>query len=449
MTKKKFFGTDGIRGTVGEHPMKPETILKLGWAAGKVLSAHGEKRVIIGKDTRISGYMFESVLEAGLTAAGIKVFLIGPMPTPAVAYLTRAYRADAGIVISASHNPHQDNGIKFFGPDGKKLSDSLELEIERYLEKDIELVDSDKLGKVYRIDDAPGRYIEFCKSTIPLGTNLNGLHLVVDCANGAAYHIAEYLFKELGAKVTVIGNKPDGYNINEKCGATNVQSLAQEVVNQNADMGIALDGDADRVIFVDHKGETVDGDVLLYILVKAKLKTTTIDGVVGTVMSNLGLEKAIKNMGIAFERANVGDRYVMEKLAETGWMIGGESSGHLICLDCNTTGDGLVSALQVIHFLHETNVVLHEIKKEVHLCPQILRNIKVKGNADDILESESFIQKQTKAIAKLGNSGRILIRKSGTEPLIRVMVEGEDSQLVEEIASDLEEAVIILNVETV
>jgi phosphoglucosamine mutase len=445
MSEKKFFGTDGIRGKVGTYPMTPDLILKLGWAAGKVLAAHGEKRVIIGKDTRISGYMFESALEAGFAAAGIKVFLIGPMPTPAVAYLTRAFRADAGIVISASHNPHYDNGIKFFGPDGKKLSDKLELEIESYLKKDIELVDSEELGKAYRIEDAAGRYIEFCKSTIPLGTNLNGLKLVVDCANGAAYHIAEYLFKELGADVSVIGNKPNGYNINEACGATNVTALAKEVVKKGANIGIALDGDADRVIFVDHKGETVDGDVLLYILLKAKMMKREVEGVVGTVMSNLGLEKAIKRLGVGFERSKVGDRYVMEKLTETGWEIGGESSGHLICLDCNTTGDGLVSALQVIHFLHETHTVLHEIKKEVCLCPQVLKNIHIKSDADAILNTESFIKKQSEAEKKLSSTGRILIRKSGTEPLIRVMVEGEDSKLVESIASELEEHVVTLS----
>ncbi|WP_432467394.1 phosphoglucosamine mutase [Agarivorans sp. Z349TD_8] len=438
---RKYFGTDGVRGKVGDYPITPEFALKLGWAAGKVLSSTGTRKVLIGKDTRISGYMLESALEAGLSAAGVQASFVGPMPTPAVAYLTRTFRAEAGIVISASHNPYYDNGIKFFSAGGTKLPDDVELAIEAELDNPMTCVDSASLGKARRIEDAAGRYIEFCKSTFPNKFSLAGLKIVVDCAHGATYHIAPKVFSELGAEVVAIGNQPNGLNINDKCGATDTRLLAEQVLEHQADLGIALDGDGDRVMMIDQYGVEVDGDEILYILAKdAQLGQRLSGGVVGTLMSNLALEQAFFGMDIPFSRAKVGDRYVMEQLSEKGWSFGGENSGHIICLGHTTTGDGIVAALQVLAAMLAQKQSLRGLLAELTLYPQLLVNVRFKGESDP-LNSELVKLAQAKAEQQLADSGRVLLRKSGTEPLLRVMVEGADSALVEQCANDIAEAV--------
>lgn len=439
--ERKYFGTDGIRGRVGDGAMTPEFVLKLGWAVGRVLCSENKNLVLIGKDTRISGYMFESVLEAGLSAAGVNARLLGPMPTPAVAYLTRTLRAAAGIVISASHNPYYDNGVKFFSSDGKKLPDSIELEIENQLEQPLEVVASDKLGKVERITDAAGRYIEFCKSTIPTRIKLNGLKLVVDCAHGATYHVAPNVFSELGAEVISLSSKPNGLNINEKCGATDPEELRMAVIEHHADLGIAIDGDGDRLIMVDDTGAIVDGDELLYIIAQERKSEDLLQGgVVGTLMSNLGLEHALRAQNIEFGRAAVGDRYVMEMLKERSWLLGGESSGHIICLDRTTTGDAIISALQVLQVLVNQQLSLRDAKSGMSKYPQILINVPIKTKID--LENTPQIQQAVKdAESDLADSGRVLLRPSGTEPLVRVMVEGEDAPKVQQLAQQIADSV--------
>ena len=437
---KKYFGTDGIRGKVGEHPITADFLLKLGWAAGQVFANQGHDFVLVGKDTRISGYMFESALEAGLTAAGVDTHLLGPMPTPGVAYLTRTLRAQAGIVISASHNPYYDNGVKFFSVHGTKLPDEIEQEIERYIDSPMTTVESSGLGKAKRIADAAGRYIEFCKASVPTRLDFDGLRIVVDCANGATYHIAPHVFSEIGAEVVSIGVEPNGLNINDECGATKPQKLADAVLAYRADLGIALDGDGDRLIMVDHKGEIVDGDELIYIIAKSKLEANELTGpVIGTLMTNLGMELALKQLGINLLRAHVGDRYVMELLVENKGILGGENSGHIICLDKTTTGDGIIAALQVMAEMQHTGKNLHELKSGMTKFPQVLLNIKMKTKPD--LDGEA-IQKAVKDIEKkLGNTGRVLLRASGTEPLIRVMVEGENEDKVIEYANKLADQV--------
>ena len=439
--EKLHFGTDGIRGRVGEGAINPEFVLKLGWAVGRVLAGENAGKVVIGKDTRISGYMFESALEAGLTAAGIDSLLLGPMPTPAIAYLTRTLHADAGIVISASHNPYHDNGIKFFSADGTKLSDEVELAIEAELDQPLVCVDSSSLGKAERIGDAAGRYIEFCKSTIPSRISLKGVTIVVDCAHGATYHVAPSVFDELGAKVISIGVTPDGLNINEQCGSTHPEALQRAVLEHQADVGIALDGDGDRLIMVDHKGEVLDGDELLYIIARSRMSEGRLEGgVVGTVMSNLGLEVALKRDGIDFQRARVGDRYVMELLMRDGWMLGGESSGHIICLDRTTTGDAIVSALQVLHAMIRSGLPLHELKSGMTKYPQHMINVRINGKVD--LAGSAPIQAAiSETEAQLGGRGRVLLRPSGTEPLVRVMIEGEDGAQVVALTRQLAAAV--------
>lgn len=441
--KRKYFGTDGIRGKVGEGVITPQFIMQLGWAVGRVLgnSKSGHSKVVIGKDTRISGYMFESALEAGLSAAGVDILLLGPMPTPAIAYLTRTLHAQAGIVISASHNPFHDNGIKFFSGSGTKLSDEIELAIEAELEKDLICVDSSNLGKAERVDDAGGRYIEFCKSTVPMSMNLNGLKVVLDCAHGATYQVAPCVFDELGAEVITIGASPNGININDGYGSTHTDALQSAVLENNADIGIALDGDGDRVLMIDHKGELLDGDELLYIIAKSRLEDSSLNGgIVGTLMTNLGLEKKLKDDGIAFARAKVGDRYVMEMLVENGWNLGGEGSGHIICLDRTTTGDGIVSALQVLYAMHIKDQSLYELKSGMQKYPQLLINVRVNGSVD-LSQSETVQSAVTDAESQLGDRGRVLLRPSGTEPLVRVMVEGEDEQQVSNVARQLADVV--------
>jgi phosphoglucosamine mutase len=438
---RKYFGTDGIRGRVGEQPINAEFMLKLGWAAGRVLGQGGCARVVIGKDTRISGYMFESALEAGLSAAGVDVRLLGPMPTPAIAYLTRTLHACAGIVISASHNPHYDNGIKFFSADGTKLPDDVEAAIEREIDKPMVTVPSEHLGKAERVEDARGRYIEYCKSTFPGRLDLRGLKIVVDCANGATYQVAPSVLDELGAKVVSIGVRPDGLNINQGCGSTSPDELRSKVLEENADVGIALDGDGDRVLMVDHEGELVDGDELLYVIAMARNNSGKLSGpVVGTLMSNLGLELALKGDGIAFMRANVGDRYVMEMLQANSGIIGGESSGHIICLDRTTTGDGIVSALQVLAAMVQSEDSLHNLKQGMSKFPQIMINVPLQQRID-IDASQPIQQAVQDAEACLNGKGRVLLRPSGTEPLVRVMVEGEDEILVREQAEHLADVV--------
>lgn len=432
--ERRYFGTDGVRGKVGEYPITPDFVLKLGWAAGRVLAKQGTKKVIIGKDTRISGYMLESALEAGLAAAGLKAIFTGPMPTPAIAYLTQTLRAEAGIVISASHNPYYDNGIKFFSSEGTKLPDSVELAIEAELDKPIECVESSQLGKASRLVDAAGRYIEFCKSTFPHRLSLNGLKLVVDCAHGATYHIAPNVFKELGAEVIAMGVEPNGVNINHEVGATDVRALQERVVAESADLGLAFDGDGDRLIMVDAKGNKVDGDQLAYIIARDALRRGTLKGgVVGTLMTNLGMENGLKQLGIPFVRAAVGDRYVMEKLLEKGWNIGAENSGHIILLDSVTTGDAIVSALRVLTAIVDSDMPLDELSQGMKLYPQVLENVRFSGDSNP-LESQDVLAAVAKAESELGDKGRVLLRKSGTEPLIRVMVEGEDADLVQNSA---------------
>lgn len=435
--KKRYFGTDGIRGKVGEAPITPEFILKLGWAIGRVMVRAGKDGILIGKDTRISGYMFESALQAGLSAAGVNIRLLGPMPTPGVAYLTRTLHAQAGIVISASHNPFYDNGIKFFSSEGAKLPDDIEFAIEDELDKPMVTVDSKDLGKARRIVDAAGRYIEFCKSTVPARINLSGVKIVIDCAHGATYHIAPNVFIELGATVIAIGSEPNGLNINLDCGSTKPKALQAAVVEHQADFGIALDGDGDRLIMVDHKGEEVDGDEILFIIAQSRRKTDSLVGsVVGTVMSNLGLEHALRESGVGFQRALVGDRYVMEILKREGWMIGGESSGHIMCLDRTTTGDGIVSALQVISAMIESDCTLHELKSGMKKYPQHLVNVPT-DKSFDLAGSEVINQAICDVEAELSDSGRVLLRPSGTEPVVRVMVEGVEIEQVTRLAKQL------------
>ncbi|WP_305402781.1 phosphoglucosamine mutase [Photobacterium leiognathi] len=441
MTERKFFGTDGIRGLVGESPITPDFVMKLGWAAGRVLSQTGTKKVLIGKDTRISGYMLESALEAGLAAAGLKAAFTGPMPTPAVAYLTRTFRAEAGIVISASHNPYYDNGIKFFSAQGTKLPDDIELAIEAEMEKPLTCVESALLGKAYRIDDAAGRYIEFCKGTFPSHLSLEGFKIVVDCAHGATYHIAPKVFAELGAEVIAIGCEPNGVNINDKVGATDVVALQAKVLEEKADFGIALDGDGDRVIMVDEQGNKVDGDQIAYIIARDALRRGELKGgVVGTLMTNMGMEVALKNLGIPFVRAKVGDRYVMEELQKHDWLIGAENSGHVILLDKVTTGDGIVAGLQVMASIVASKMSLKELCDGMTMFPQVLENVRFKGESDP-LQSEAVISATKLVEEKLGDNGRVLLRKSGTEPLIRVMVEGQDAAAVQQYALDIAKAV--------
>lgn len=438
---KKYFGTDGIRGKVGEYPITADFLLKLGWAAGQVFAKGGHDFVLVGKDTRISGYMFESALEAGLTAAGVDTRLLGPMPTPGVAYLTRTLRAQAGIVISASHNPYYDNGVKFFSVHGTKLPDEIEEEIEHYIDTPMTTVESASLGRAKRIDDAAGRYIEFCKASVPTRLDFDGLRIVVDCAHGATYHIAPHVFSEIGAEVFSVGVEPNGLNINDECGATKPQKLAETVLAYRADLGIALDGDGDRLIMVDHKGEIVDGDELIYIIAKAKLEAKELTGpVVGTLMTNLGMEHALQQLGIKLLRAKVGDRYVMELLLENKGILGGENSGHIICLDKTTTGDGIISALQVIAEMQQTGKNLHELKSGMTKYPQVLLNIRTQTKLD--LDGNDTLQKAVKDVEKkLGNTGRVLLRASGTEPLIRVMVEGSSEDKVTDYANQLAECV--------
>ncbi len=443
--KKQYFGTDGIRGEVGLFPIVPEFMTRLGYAAGMVLTKDakpGERsKVLIGKDTRISGYLLEAALEAGFAAAGVDVMLCGPMPTPAVAYLTKALRLSAGVVISASHNPYQDNGIKFFSAQGDKLSDDFEFALEAELEKPMGCVNSQNLGKVFRLDDAAGRYIEFCKSTFPGDLNLKGMKLVVDCANGAAYHIAPYVFHELGAEVISIGVNPDGRNINDCCGATAPAALIAKVKETKADLGIALDGDADRLQMVDETGRLFNGDELLYVLAKDRIdRGQKIGGVVGTLMTNLAIENAIKALGVEFERANVGDRYVLEMLKQKDWLIGGEGSGHLLCLDHHSTGDGTIAALQVLAAMSQNKKSLAQLLDGVNIFPQVLLNIRYKAGYD--WKADQNLAKQiAKVEGDLKGISRVLIRASGTEPLVRVMVETQDAELAMSAAKSIADLV--------
>ena len=445
---RKYFGTDGIRGEVGQSPITPDFVMRLGYAAGKVFTAddggHGRPTVLIGKDTRISGYMLESALEAGFTAAGVDVVLCGPIPTPGVAYLTRALRLSAGVVISASHNPYQDNGIKFFSANGDKLPDELENQIEAMLDQPFVCASSMAMGKVRRLDDAAGRYIEFCKSSFPNQYDLHGLKLVVDCANGAAYHIAPNVFHELGAEVIAIANQPNGMNINDGVGATSPQACIQEVISQGADYGIALDGDADRLQMIDSQGRLFNGDELLYLVAKDRIESgKEVRGAVGTLMTNIAIENAFADLGVPFERASVGDRYVLEKLKQKDWMMGGESSGHLIFLDKHTTGDGIVAALQILATVRQSGISISERLNTVKMFPQSLVNVRYKKDFD-WKNDPQFQQIQAEVMQELGKNGRILVRASGTEPVLRVMVEATDQfiaqSLAEKIASKVPKA---------
>ena len=438
---RKYFGTDGIRGKVGENLITPDFVLKLGWAAGKVLANAGTNKVLIGKDTRISGYMLESALEAGLSAAGLDIGLLGPMPTPAVAYLTKTFRAEAGIVISASHNPFYDNGIKFFSANGTKLDDDIELAIEAEMDKPLTCVESAKIGRASRVNDAAGRYIEFCKSHFPSHLSLHGLKIVVDCAHGATYHIAPNVLRELGANVIEIGTSPDGLNINEGCGATSLKLLQDTVIAEHADLGFALDGDGDRIMLVDETGVVIDGDEILYIIARDALKNGRLKGgVVGTQMSNIGLEIALANLGIPFVRSKVGDRYVMEMLQKNDWLIGGENSGHIISFDHTTTGDGTVAGLLVLAAMQTTGMSLKELRSGMNKFPQVLINVRFKPGTDPL--ADDAVQQAVKDVeAELEQKGRVLLRKSGTEPLIRVMVEGEEETVVTELAKKIAEKV--------
>ncbi len=438
---RKHFGTDGVRGTVGQSPMTPDFVLRLGYAAGKILLKNNpHPAVLIGKDTRISGYMIESALEAGFSAAGVDVHMCGPLPTPAVAYLTRALRLSAGVVISASHNPYPDNGIKFFSRDGFKLPDATEASIEAEMEKPMGCNEAARLGRVWRVDDAGGRYVEFCKSTFPNELDLKGMKLVVDCANGAAYNVAPHVFHELGADVTAIGVKPDGFNINEQVGATAPASLKKEVVSRKADLGIALDGDADRVLIVDSAGRAYDGDELLFAIAKHRNGKQKLAGVAGTLMTNFAFEKAMARLGIDFARAKVGDRYVLELLREKGWILGGENSGHLICLDQHTTGDGIVSALQVLQAMRESGRSLAELTVDLVMFPQVLLNVAV-PRGFEWKKHPSIKQAKKAAEESLDGKGRVLLRPSGTEPVLRVMVEGEPRKAIESAAKSIADAV--------
>lgn len=439
--ERKYFGTDGIRGEIGQFPMTPDFALKLGWAAGKVLASRKNPLVVIGKDTRISGYMLESALEAGLVAAGVDIRLLGPMPTPAVAYLTKTFRASAGIVVSASHNPYQDNGVKFFSSNGTKLADNTELEIEKYLDQDLVTVKSEQLGKVVRVEDASGRYIEFCKRALPQDIKLEGLKIVVDCANGATYHVTPHVLSELGAEIVTIADSPNGFNINDECGATSLTMLSKQVQLHEADLGIALDGDGDRLMMVDHTGAVVDGDEILAIIAKHRLvKENARQDIVGTLMSNLGLEQAVQSMGLTFHRANVGDRYVMEKLVENNGLLGGESSGHIIIRDRIETGDGTIAALQVLQAIIESGQSLYELKQVMDKFPQTLVNVSLNGSVD--LSSNTVIKESVAdAENQLAHRGRVLLRASGTQPLIRVMVEGQDSVETSQLANQIADVV--------
>ncbi len=441
-----LFGTDGVRGAFGTAPITPENVLKLGWAVGSVLRAHQKgvnPQVLIGKDTRISGYILESALEAGFASAGMNVSLLGPMPTPGIAYLTRTARAAAGVVVSASHNPYYDNGIKFFSSDGYKLNDDLIEAVEAKMAEPMRCVASDEIGKARRFPDAEGRYIEFCKHSLPYRLSFDGMKVVVDCANGAAYNIAPSVFTELGAEVITIGVSPDGYNINQDCGSTSLGALREAVLEHQADIGIALDGDADRVLFIDEKGETVDGDQVLYLLALfAQERDELGGGVVGTAMTNLALELAFEEAGIAFERAAVGDRYVLEKLHKYKWLLGGETSGHIICLDKNTTGDGIVAALQVMRVMLRREQSLNALTAGLTLFPQVMINVKVsRGSGQKIVADEQVAAAMTQAESSMGRAGRVVLRPSGTEPLVRVMVEGERAEQVDEISQQLAEVV--------
>ena len=443
---RKYFGTDGVRGLVGTAPITPDFVMRLGYAAGRTLAAKaaasGRPTVLIGKDTRISGYMLEAALEAGFAAAGVDVMLAGPMPTPAIAYLTRALRLSAGVVISASHNPFQDNGIKFFSEHGTKLPDDTELAIEAAIEQPMECVAPEKLGRAKRLDDAQGRYIEFCKSTFPNELDLRGMKIVVDSAHGAAYHIAPHVFHELGAEVISIGAKPDGFNINDGVGATAPKALSQAVVEHKADLGIALDGDADRLIMVDNTGRIYNGDELLYVMVRDRMAIGPVKGAVGTLMTNMALEVAFKNMGIGFARAKVGDRYVLEVMQEKGWLYGGEGSGHLLCLDKHTTGDGIVSALQVLSALKRCKQSLAECCADLTLYPQTLINLRVAAGFD-WTKNPAMVAEKEVVEKELGDTGRVLIRASGTEPLIRVMVEAKDPAHAETMARRIADKVAV------
>jgi phosphoglucosamine mutase len=434
---RKYFGTDGVRGLVGKSPITPDFVMRLGYAAGKVLAKDnarsGRPTVLIGKDTRISGYMLEAALEAGFSAAGVDVMLAGPMPTPAIAYLTRALRLQAGVVISASHNPFQDNGIKFFSEHGTKLPDAVELEIEDAIDQPMGCVSSEKLGRATRLRDAQGRYIEFCKSTFPNELDLRGLKIVVDCAHGAAYNIAPHVFHELGAEVIELGTKPDGFNINDGVGATAPKAMAAAVIEHKADLGIALDGDADRLIMCDAKGRLYNGDELLYVMVRARMATGPVEGAVGTLMTNMALEVAFKEMGIGFARAKVGDRYVLEMMKERGWLLGGEGSGHLLALDKHSTGDGIVSALQVLTALKRSGRGLADCCSDLTLYPQTLINVRVQPGTD-WTKNAAVVAEKEHVERELGDNGRVLIRPSGTEPLVRVMVEAKSADLAESMA---------------
>ena len=441
---KKYFGTDGIRGTVGRSPITPDFMLKLGWSAGRVFAneGNGRNKIVIGKDTRISGYMFEAALEAGVTAAGVDIILTGPMPTPAIAYLTQTLRAQAGIVISASHNGFEDNGIKFFSSEGTKLPDTVELAIEKQLDKKLSTVSSQSIGKASRVSDAAGRYIEFCKSTVGPSLKLNGLNIVVDCAHGSTYHIAPAVFEELGAKVKAIGVSPDGLNINETSGSTSPEVLAATVKSEGADLGIAFDGDGDRVIMVDHLGDIVDGDEILYVIACDRQRQNIgFGGVVGTVMSNLGLERGLDLVDIPFVRATVGDRHVMQKLLQKGWKLGGESSGHIICLDITSTGDGIVSALQALAAVVNCNKPLSDLKNKMSKLPQSMVNVKVANGDFDAVSNDNVRSAVSDAESRLGKNGRVLLRHSGTESVLRVMVEGEDPEIVKNLSKELSELV--------
>ena len=439
--KTQYFGTDGIRGPVGVEPMTASSVLKLGWAVGKVLASQGNREVLIGKDTRISGYLFESALEAGLSSAGVNSQLLGPMPTPAVAYLTRTFRAAAGIVISASHNPYSDNGLKFFSEQGRKLPDETEAAIAEMMDKPMDTVESSKLGRAVRVGDAAGRYIEFCKSTFTAGARLDGMKIVVDSANGASYNIAQRVFRELGADVIAIGAEPNGLNINQDCGSTSPDNLRAHVLLEHADVGVALDGDADRLIMVDSRGEVVDGDELLYIIAKSRHEAgEDLKGVVGTLMTNLGLEHALRDLGIGFARAAVGDRFVLELMKEHGWMLGGEGSGHLICLDRTTTGDGIVAALQVLAYMTRSGSSLFDLKSGMTRYPQMLLNVPWEKKVD--LDTNDQVKAAVAdAENELGDAGRVLLRPSGTEPVVRVMVEGRVATDVEKICTRVADAV--------
>ncbi|MGD8266382.1 MAG: phosphoglucosamine mutase [Chromatiales bacterium] len=441
---RRYFGTDGIRGKVGEDKVTPEFVLKLGWAAGRVLGKSGGS-VLIGKDTRISGYMFEAALEAGLAASGMNALLTGPMPTPGIAYLTQTFHARAGIVISASHNPYYDNGIKFFSGTGQKLPDDVELAIEDELDKPMKTIESESIGRARRINDAAGRYIEFCKSSIPVSTSLKGMKIVLDCAHGATYHIAPEVFTELGAKVVAIGADPDGLNINDGVGSTHPETLQARVLEEQADLGIALDGDGDRCLLVDANGRLVDGDDILYVIARARLREKALRGnVVGTLMTNLGLELALGELGVGLDRTDVGDRYIIERLLQNQWNLGGEPSGHIICLDRTSTGDGIISALQVIAEVMQTGQPLHELVEGIEKCPQILINVSLgDAVARDVMQLEEVMAAVRDAEADLGKEGRVLLRPSGTEPLIRVMVEGTRSEQVERLSRQIADVVSV------